>query len=366
MASRIQSILLLFFIALNAFAQSEYKGAETIFSSEVYFDFGKHNLRPDADSVLEGIKNFISGKENLKIEITAHTDSIGSLEDNMALSQRRSKAVKIALMKMGIPVNVLTILDFGETKPVATNSTDSGRQSNRRATIEIVKWESKSAMPTMPKKVPKTETKMTLLEGIVKDATSGKTLKSMVVIRGKEFRDTIYTDSTGYFKKELPVGIVVGIDAYADCHFFSSKMTKSQPEPVYVEMSLPPIQKGRSLDLNNLYFVGNKPVLLAKSKPELPKILRFMESNPDMKIEVAGHINLPGRPRVKKNTWHYELSQLRAKVVFDYLIANGISEERISYKGYGNWEMRFPKAKSEKEQALNRRVEMRVLEGGCE
>ena len=50
--------------------------------------------------------------------------------------------------------------------------------------------------------------------------------------------------------------------------------------------------------------------------------------------------------------------------MYDYLLANGISEKRISFKGYGNWEMRFPKARSESQQAMNRRVEIRILETG--
>jgi len=56
------------------------------------------------------------------------------------------------------------------------------------------------------------------------------------------------------------------------------------------------------------------------------------------------------------------LSVRRAKFVFDYLIKNGIPAERLSFKGYGNWEMRYPKATSNKEQELNRRVEIRILE----
>ena len=91
-----------------------------------------------------------------------------------------------------------------------------------------------------------------------------------------------------------------------------------------------------------------------------------MQSNPQMKIEVAGHINLPNTPNVATDTWHYKLSHDRAKLVYDYLRVHGIAEERISFNGYGNWEMRYPRARSEKEQALNRRVELKVLEGGCE
>ncbi len=53
---------------------------------------------------------------------------------------------------------------------------------------------------------------------------------------------------------------------------------------------------------------------------------------------------------------------MRALVVYNYLLRYGISEERISYKGYGNWEMRFPNAQTERQQSANRRVEIKILE----
>ena len=351
MSHRFFPTLLFVFLSLGVFSQNAapFFEGKIQFTGEVYFDFAKHDLRPDADSVLSAIKSFVEDKENLKIEITAHTDSIGSLENNMALSQRRSESVRIALLEMGIEEDVLTILDFGETKPATTNSTDEGRQANRRATIEIVKY------PPMG-----------FVEGYVKDAKTKESLESMVVFRNKAWRDTLYTDSSGYFKKELPIGLVVGVDAFADCHFFASKMTKSTRKKPPLEFLLAPIIQGQVITLNNLYFYGAKYVLLPKSKPELPKIKRFLESNPEMKIEIAGHINYPNHPPVDTNTWNYRLSHNRAKMVHDYLVENGISEERISYKGYGNWEMVYPKAREEKYQKKNRRVELRVLEAACQ
>ena len=48
-------------------------------------------------------------------------------------------------------------------------------------------------------------------------------------------------------------------------------------------------------------------------------------------------------------------------MVYDYLIENGVPEKQLSYQGYGNHEMRFPRATSETRQAANRRVEIRIL-----
>ena len=294
------------------------------------------------------IKNFIEDKKNLHIGITAHTDSIGSLADNMALSQRRSEAVRVALSEMGVADSLLSIHDFGETRPVTTNQTDEGRQRNRRATIKIVKYPP-----------------MVLLEGNVRDAKTGSGLAGMVVIRGKGWRDTLFTDTTGYFSKKLPLGIVVGVDAFAECYFFGTEMTKTTKRLPPLDILLNPIRTGQAITLNNLYFVGNQPVLLEKSKPELPKILRFMQSNPKLEIEVAGHVNVPNQPPVGERTGHFKLSEARAFTVFKYLTENGIPQSRISYRGYGNWEMVYPNAIEERKQAMNRRVELKVLESGC-
>lgn len=363
MIQRFSFVFLFLFFSTSIFSQSDLSEKEVVYSSAVYFDFGKHDLRPDSDSVLVNIQNYISNKEGLVINITAHTDSIGSLENNMALSQRRSEAVKTALSMMGVEDDLLNISLYGETNPAAENSTAEGRQLNRRATIEII-----NTIPNekVEKKKPSIKNRTdVVLEGNVLDAATKKGVEAMVIIRGKDLRDTIYTDASGYFKKELPPGIVVGVDAFAGCYFFASEMTKTKPSMPAMKMLLNPAKNGQSLALKNLYFVGNQPVLLPKSKPELPKILRFLESNPKMKIEIAGHVNLPRVPPVAVDTWNYKLSSDRARTVYQYLSENGISDERISYKGYGNWEMVKPNAVSESDQAKNRRVEMKVLEGGC-
>ena len=87
-----------------------------------------------------------------------------------------------------------------------------------------------------------------------------------------------------------------------------------------------------------------------------------MQVNPQLKIEIAGHINYPNSPPVEQDSWYWQLSVARAKLVYDYLLENNIDSSRIKYAGYGNTQMRYPKATSEQEQALNRRVEIRVLE----
>jgi flagellar motor protein MotB len=86
-----------------------------------------------------------------------------------------------------------------------------------------------------------------------------------------------------------------------------------------------------------------------------------MEINPHLIIEIAGHVNVPNQPPISKENPSWDLSLRRAKMVYDYLIEEGIPAEQLSYKPYGNHEMRFPDARSEIKQAANRRVEIRVI-----
>lgn len=341
--------LLFFVFHGHGHCQQSIGAAKSVKSVDVLFDFGKHDLRPDTDAELAEVLAFTKGKDNFTIKITAHTDSIGSLANNEALSKRRAQAVKEFLVKNGTPADRISFAFFGEKKPASTNDSEDGRQRNRRATVEV--------LLTLP---------MVTIEGTVMDEKTGQPLEADVVIRTKETNDTLRTAADGKFSTTVLTGTVVGIDAYAKCHFMKSEMVKALPKTPHVNLPLRPATKGAIADIDNLYFVGNQAVLLEKSKPELPKLRHFLDMNPDMKIEIAGHVNLPNEAPVGKLTRHFVLSEERAKMVYSFLLENGITEERISWKGYGNHEMRFPRATLEQEQALNRRVEIRVLEGGCE
>jgi outer membrane protein OmpA-like peptidoglycan-associated protein len=72
----------------------------------------------------------------LKVAIGGHTDDIGDDVKNLQLSQARANAVRAALVERGIKEEIITALGFGERQPIADNSTDAGRQENRRITME--------------------------------------------------------------------------------------------------------------------------------------------------------------------------------------------------------------------------------------
>lgn len=341
--------LFLFFALLQiANAQIPFDSLQLVHSDKVYFDFGKYNLRPASDSTLHNIITRFATEDNLFIHLTAHTDSIGSIKDNQILSDNRGKAVKNFLLAHGWPEDRIQVNEYGEQQPVAENDTDKGRQKNRRVTVDVFRQET-----------------FVTVKGLVKDKESGKGLCAKIMVKGKDLLDSTRTDSLGRFSFSVPENEVIGIDVFSKGYFYENQMlraTAGKMPPLEVE--LPPAKAGEIADIKDLFYVGNQAVLLKKSEPVLPKILAFMQVNPAMKIEIAGHVNVPNRPPVSKNSWEFDLSVNRAKLVYDYLIENGISADRLSYQGYGNYEMRFPRARSEEHQAQNRRVEIRILETG--
>jgi flagellar motor protein MotB len=82
--------------------------------------------------------------------------------------------------------------------------------------------------------------------------------------------------------------------------------------------------------------------------------------NPDAAVEIAGHVNYPNQPPVTKSSWEWDLSVRRARLVYTWLIDNGIDPNRLIYNGYGNHQMRFPNATREEQMSQNRRVEIIV------
>lgn len=339
--------LLLFLTSLPSLSGQVIDSSKLVLSNKVLFDFGKYALTTKADSTIAIIVTEIQSLKNIEIHITAHTDAIGSNQNNVLLSENRAQAVRQLFIEKGILPDVIFIKVFGEEKPESNNDTDSGRQLNRRATIDVFQ-----------------NMKLVTFKGQIKDDKSSAGIHGKVVIRTKEKKDSIQTDTFGNFETLLPLGAVAGIDVYAKDYFFETQMFKVKPSlKPQLTIPLKKVAVGEKVDIKNLFFIGNKAILLKRSFPELPKLLKFMELNDSIRIEIAGHINRPNYPPVDKLSWDFKLSVRRAKMVYDYLLENDISSDRISYKGYGNFHMRYPKARNEKEQAENRRVEIRIVEG---
>jgi outer membrane protein OmpA-like peptidoglycan-associated protein len=113
---------------------------------------------------------------------------------------------------------------------------------------------------------------------------------------------------------------------------------------------------GELLNLKGLNFYNMSDVVLPNSRPILDELLQIMNNNPTLKIEIQGHICC-------KEVEVEDISIKRAKTVYNFLLSNGISESRITYKGFASTRPIYPlPEKNEEERVANRRVEILILE----
>ena len=104
----------------------------------IFFEFDKSNLKDESIPELNRLVELLNENPTVKIEIGGHTDSKGSDEYNLNLSDRRARAVHDYLVDHGIDINRLSTRGYGEAVPVDTNETDEGRQNNRRVEYTIL------------------------------------------------------------------------------------------------------------------------------------------------------------------------------------------------------------------------------------
>jgi outer membrane protein OmpA-like peptidoglycan-associated protein len=104
--------------------------------ADVLFAFGKYDLKSDAQIKLAKLVGIVQAHPGLQLAIEGHTDNIGSDEANMKLSQQRADTVRSFLVQQGLAPDIITAVGLGEGEPVADNSTNEGRQKNRR--VEII------------------------------------------------------------------------------------------------------------------------------------------------------------------------------------------------------------------------------------
>ncbi|MEY2692677.1 MAG: hypothetical protein RIT03_1067 [Bacteroidota bacterium] len=113
--------------------------------------------------------------------------------------------------------------------------------------------------------------------------------------------------------------------------------------------------KGDMITLDNLYFFNMSPRLLPKSKPILYDLLCAMQENPNLKIEIQGHICC----QIKGDI--YNLSTSRARAIYNFLVSQRINRKRLSYIGFGTTRPIHPiPEQSEQEENENRRVEILI------
>jgi len=103
---------------------------------DVLFETGRAELKSGTIADLDRLAAFLSKNPDRTVTIEGHTDSVGSEDFNLGLSQRRAEAVRSYLLRQGVDASRISANGLGESAPVASNSTAGGRQQNRR--VEII------------------------------------------------------------------------------------------------------------------------------------------------------------------------------------------------------------------------------------
>ncbi len=111
-----------------------------VISEKIQFDFNKATIKPESDSLMEEIIKVLKDAPHIKkVAIEGHTSGEGKDKYNLKLSDQRAKAVMDYLVSKGaLPKEMFTAKGFGETKMIADESTEEGREKNRRVEFNII------------------------------------------------------------------------------------------------------------------------------------------------------------------------------------------------------------------------------------
>lgn len=124
------------------------------------------------------------------------------------------------------------------------------------------------------------------------------------------------------------------------------------------------LRVGQLLVLDRIFFHTGRHKVVDQSLAELDKLYLLLERNPDTKIRIEGHVCCvhPSVDALDIDTGEIALSVNRAKSIYNYLIKKGISEKRLSYKGFGKSRPLRPREYTDEDRNMNKRVEVRILD----
>jgi flagellar motor protein MotB len=107
--------------------------------NHIYYEVNQYTVTPESYAALDELVAMLEAHPNMEVEISAHTDNVGTAVYNQQLSEKRAQNCVDYLVKKGIAASRLQYKGYGDTKPVSTNDTPEGRQLNRRIELKILK-----------------------------------------------------------------------------------------------------------------------------------------------------------------------------------------------------------------------------------
>jgi flagellar motor protein MotB len=171
---------------------------------------------------------------------------------------------------------------------------------------------------------------------------------------------TASSDIDGSYRVRLPARKPYMIDLRATGFLSDMKridISAAYTKEVYtLDVPMVKVKVGKKIVLKSIMFETGKSVLTYGSYTEINELLKILEENAQMRIEISGHTDKTGSEPL-----NLKLSELRAKAVMDYLIKKGIDQSRLEYRGFGSVQP-ISDNTTPQGRAKNRRVEFKILE----
>jgi outer membrane protein OmpA-like peptidoglycan-associated protein len=317
----------------EAYVFMHWDGVSLYFSSDGHGGFGQSdiflsrkvgdgwsepvNLGPSINSPDKEIYFTIPGSGDLAYFSSTRSDTLG-LEDIYAVPIPSTVGVKGLTLVYGIVANIDTCSKF---------SIDPK--------LKIKIYDIKSCTP---------------VESVIRIADSSTDVEKYL---GK-------TKSDGSYKVIIQAGTDYNLNAYAKGFSFHSERFVVPADAAYKEVEknilLTPLKVGEVVVLHNIYFDFDKAVLRPESKAEMANLIRLLNENPSLKLEIRGHTDNKG-----SDEYNIRLSKARAKAVVDYVEeVGGIDKDRLTSVGYS---FHLPIASNDADEGrqLNRRVEFKII-----
>ncbi len=202
------------------------------------------------------------------------------------------------------------------------------------------------------------------LEGTVKSAGTGEPINADIILTDNATMANVKkmknTRGTGWYQMDLPPSGKYSVMFSAPGYMFYGQdldyaLLAAGPE-LRIEPVLEPIRVGSKVILNLIVFETGSFEVKPESEPELRRLKYFLETNPNVKVEISGHTDATGNLATKK-----ELSEKRAARVRDWLLKAGVNGRQMQTAGYGAARPIGDEA-TEIGRAKNRRVEVEVVE----
>ena len=202
------------------------------------------------------------------------------------------------------------------------------------------------------------------LKGVIVDAETDDPLQAGVRVTDVSTNEVLYDETADYadgtFLAPLPFGKTYALHINLPGYLFYSENyplndSANINDAYEVRIPLSRIKVGKSATLNNIFFETDRYALLPQSKSDLDQLVRFLDLNAHVHIEIGGHTDNTGT-----EAYNQKLSESRAEAVFDYLVKAGVAAQRLRFKGYGQ---ALPIATNDTPEGrqLNRRTDFTII-----